>query len=366
MARFPPSHGVHQPPISTRDAEDPALHIYNHGVHRDAFLSLLDVNLPAELWRLIAQVPRGCVTTYGALADALGDRVAARWVGELLMDHAHDVDCPCHRVVRRNGEPGLYIAGGAAAKLSRLASEGIPIEHGRASLERHFAGFQSAAPLRGLKEFQQQVPARLDLRCFDGTVRRIAALDMAYVSSSTAVAVGVIADATSLETMSTLTITSPVMFPYISGYLAFRELPALLSLWKQMQSAAPAADVVLIDGNGSLHPRRAGIAACFGLLTDVPTIGIGKSLLCGRVDVAGLRVGDTRPVIDRDELIGLAVKSADRSRPIFVSAGNYVDIPQAAQLVQRMFAGHRLPEPLHQADRLTKQRVRELRMPSSS
>ena len=80
---------------------------------------------------------------------------------------------------------------------------------------------------------------------------------MAYTSSSMAVAVGVIADAASLKTISTLTISCPlVTFPYITGYLAFRELPALLSLWDQMQSTAPAADLVLIDGNGSLHPRR--------------------------------------------------------------------------------------------------------------
>jgi len=327
-------------------------------VHRDSLHSLLDLDLPAELWRLIAQIPIGRVTTYGALADALGDRVAARWVGERLMDHAHDAGCCCHRVVRARGEPGLFIAG-ADAKLSRLASEGIPIENGRASLDRLFTGFDCTAPLQRLKDFQHDVPARLDLRRFRGAVRRIAALDMAYISPSMAVAVGVIADAASLETISTLTINAPVTFPYITGYLAFRELPALLSLWDQMQATALPADLVLIDGNGSLHPRRAGIASCFGLLADIPTIGIGKSLLCGRVDVQRLHAGDSRPIIDRDELIGLAVKSTDRSRPIFVSAGNHVDIPQAAQLVQRMFAGHRLPEPLHQADRLTKSEARK-------
>jgi deoxyribonuclease V len=77
--------------------------------------------------------------------------------------------------------------------------------------------------------------------------------------------------------------------------------------------------------------------------------------------VDALRAGDSRPVVDREELIGLAVKSTDRSRAIFVSAGNHVDVPQAAQLVQRMFAGHRLPEPLHRADRLTKLEIRRIR-----
>jgi deoxyribonuclease V len=322
---------------------------------------LLDVDLAAELQRLLAQIPYGRVTTYGALADALGDRVAARWIGETLVNHPHGPDCNCHRVVRKNGEPGLYIGGDSTAKLDRLRSEDVVIDDERASMKEVFAEFVGTAPLRRLKEFQAGVPAQLKLRRRSGAVNRVAALDVAYVSPREAVAACVVADARSLEIIDSHTRRAPVTFPYVSGYLAFRELPALLSLWRELTTGGPIADVVLIDGNGILHPRRAGIAACFGLLTDVTTIGIGKSLLCGSVDVRELRVGETQPVVDKDELIGLAMKSTDRSRPIFVSAGNHCDVGQAAALVQQFFAGHRLPEPLHRADRLTKESVRELR-----
>jgi deoxyribonuclease V len=132
----------------------------------------------------------------------------------------------------------------------------------------------------------------------------------------------------------------------------------MLQAWRSACAAGFAPDAVLIDGNGILHPRRAGIAACFGLLADVPTIGIGKTLLCGRVDCESVTVSEPQPVVHENQLIGMAVKSTDGSRPIFVSPGNRVDLNGAVDFVRRLFAGHRLPEPLHRADRLSKSAAR--------
>lgn len=320
----------------------------------------LDCDLWAELARLLRQIPAGRVTTYGLLAEALGDRSAARWVGEFLVDHPHSPQCPCHRVVRQDGRPGLYIAGDSEGKLARLRSEGVAIDAGRV-VAPPFADFDSCAPLRRLKEFQLGVPGRLRLRGGSRRPRRVAALDVAYLSPREALVACVVADAATLAILDATTLRVPVTFPYIPGYLTFRELPAMLAAWQCCRTRGPQAELVLIDGNGILHPRRAGIAACFGLLADVPTIGVGKSLLCGRVDLEGLRSGEQRPVLHDGELIGMALKSTDASRPIFVSPGNHVDVPGAAQFVQRLFAGHRLPEPLHVADRLTKQTVRDCR-----
>ncbi|MFO1092465.1 MAG: endonuclease V [Planctomycetaceae bacterium] len=325
-----------------------------------SFVELLDCDLRAELTSLLVQIPAGRVSTYGALADALGDRVAARWVGEFLLDHPHGPDCVCHRVVRRNGDPGLYIAGDAVAKLGRLATEGVPISDGRVVLDRPFTTFTGPATLRRLTEFQNGVRSQLDLRTLRRPIQRVAALDVAYLSPCRALAACAVFKSAPWRLMQTHEVETTATFPYISGYLAFRELPALLELWRHA-TADISVDLAIIDGNGILHPRRAGIAACFGLLADVPTIGIGKSLLCGSVDLTGLRAGATRPIIHCDEMIGLAVRSTNRSRPIFVSPGNHCDLSQPAEIVQDLFAGHRLPEPLHQADRLTKQRVREIR-----
>ena len=87
-------------------------------------------DLPLQLRELLEQVPAGRVTTYGDLAEALGDVAAARWVGSYLLDHPHDGDCPCHRVVRRTGELGLFITGDEADKQRRLTADGVPVSDG--------------------------------------------------------------------------------------------------------------------------------------------------------------------------------------------------------------------------------------------
>ena len=189
----------------------------------------------------------------------------------------------------------------------------------------------------------------------------VGGIDVAYLSPDEAVGAVVLVDARSMETVWTMTVRAPVTFPYISGYLAFRELPVMLQAWDALRESGQRVDAVLIDGNGTLHPRRAGIACCFGLLADVVTIGIGKKLLRGRVALDGMTANDQRPVIDHGDLIGIAVKSRDGSRPIFVSAGNHIDVGSAALLAKRLMSDHRLPEPLQRADRLSKDEVRQIK-----
>ena len=65
-------------------------------------------NMPSHLFQLVAQIPRGRVTTYGDLARALGNVMASRWVGQELLNHDHHSNCHCHRVVRANGDLGVY------------------------------------------------------------------------------------------------------------------------------------------------------------------------------------------------------------------------------------------------------------------
>lgn len=68
--------------------------------------------------------------------------------------------------------------------------------------------------------------------------------------------------------------------PYIPGFLSFRETPALLAAWEQL-SQKP--DLLFVDGHGISHPRRLGVASHFGLMIDVPTIGVAKKRLCGKI-----------------------------------------------------------------------------------
>lgn len=149
------------------------------------------------------------------------------------------------------------------------------------------------------------------------------------------------------ETLPASTVTMIPRFPYVSGYLGFREAPALVAAWEAM---AEKPDLLIVDGQGRAHPRRAGIATHLGVILDAPTIGIAKTLLCGAVEgEVGPEPGDMRLVTDRGEIVAVALRTARRARPIFVSSGHRVSLASAVDWALRLSAGRRLPLPIRLA-----------------
>lgn len=146
----------------------------------------------------------------------------------------------------------------------------------------------------------------------------------------------------------------PLTVPYVPGFLAFREGPLVEAVLRQVQSEP---DVLLFDGQGIAHPRRMGIGAHLGVLLDRPTIGVGKTRLYGHAPEPGPNPGDQEPLLaPNGEQIGVYLRSRLRSKPLYVSPGNHVDPATAARVVQDCLRGHRLPEPVFLADRLSKDR----------
>lgn len=315
-------------------------------------------DLPSAVLELIRQIPVGWVSTYGDLARALGDDKAraARWLGELLKDHPHSPGCHCHRVVRSTGEVGTYISGDPRHKAALLRSEGVRVsDAGIVDMSRRFTDYRSDRPLARLRLRQQQLAARVRREPLEHPPRTVGAVDVAYGADGLARGAYVQLEYPTLYVRHEFTIQHAIEFPYIPGYLTFRELPVMWTLCRQAAEQGFPADVLFVDGNGSLHPWRAGIATCLGVLLDRPVIGVGKSLLCGRVDLAEMAADEERPVTDGGELIGYAMKSMRRSRPVFVSIGNRITFPEAVAVTRSCLRGHRLPEPIHLADKLTKQ-----------
>lgn len=318
-------------------------------------------DLRYEVLAMIRQVPPGQVTTYGDLARGLGDDQsrAARWVGEFLKHHPHIADCPCHRVVRSNGEIGRHVSGDAGEKARLLKREGIVVfPSGHVDLASRWTDFHSTRPLARLRNFQQELARRMRPCPLESPPRTLAGLDVAYRNDGLACGAYVELDIASMQTIREVTVTLPAEFPYIPGYLTFRELPVMLELCRRAGADRPLADVLFVDGNGLLHPWRAGIALCLGVLLDHPTLGIGKSLLCGSVDRKSLSKGESATVSDRGAVIGMALSSKRGSRPIYVSLGHRILLSEAAALVGQATTQHRVPEPIYRADRLTKDRAR--------
>ncbi|MGE0369750.1 MAG: endonuclease V, partial [Candidatus Dadabacteria bacterium] len=138
-------------------------------------------------------------------------------------------------------------------------------------------------------------------------------------------------------------------FPYIPGLLAFREGPAIIETYGKL-SVKP--DVLILDGQGTAHPRGVGIACHVGVLLDVPAMGIAKSRLYGSFEEPGTEKGSWTPLTSREgECIGAVLRTKDRTKPVFVSPGHRIDLESALEIALACSSGLRIPEPTRLADK---------------
>ena len=136
-------------------------------------------------------------------------------------------------------------------------------------------------------------------------------------------------------------------FPYVPGLLSFREAPLALGALAKLTQAP---DVILIDGHGLAHPRRFGLACHLGLLTDTPTIGCAKSILCGKPEHSPEpKPGSRASLVDRGEVVGAAVRTRRSANPIYVSVGHRTGLERAVELTLACCKGYRMPEPTRMA-----------------
>jgi deoxyribonuclease V len=142
---------------------------------------------------------------------------------------------------------------------------------------------------------------------------------------------------------------SPTRFPYIPGYLSFRELPAVLQALEQLKVTP---DLLLCDGQGLAHPRRFGLACHLGVLTDLPSIGVAKSRLTGVHDDPPREKGQWVPLTDKGEIIGAVVCTRNNVSPVYVSQGHRISLPTAIDYVLGCTTRFRLPETTRWAHRL--------------
>jgi deoxyribonuclease V len=166
----------------------------------------------------------------------------------------------------------------------------------------------------------------------------------------------VVLDAATLETVEEAGERVRVSFPYVPGLLSFRELPALLTVWERL---ARKPDVLLFDGQGLAHPRRFGIACHGGLTLGVPTVGCAKSILVGRHGPLADDRGATAELVDRGEVVGVALRTRAGTKPLYVSPGHLMDLPTAVALVMRVVTKYREPETTRRSHQLVNRLRRE-------
>lgn len=182
------------------------------------------------------------------------------------------------------------------------------------------------------------------------TIRHVAGVDVGFESEGTVTRAAIaVLNLDDLQLQDRAIARRPTTFPYIPGFLSFREVPAVLDA---LAKVTVIPDMLLCDGQGIAHPRRFGIACHIGLLANVPTIGVGKSILVGKhAELADDR-GSWQPLIHKGETIGAALRTRPGTKPLYISPGHRVSLETAIAYVMRCTTKYRLPETTRHAHKL--------------
>ncbi|MFO7992372.1 MAG: endonuclease V [Thermoplasmata archaeon] len=297
-----------------------------------------------DFYSLVQQIPEGKVSTYGALARALGDIRAARAVGKMLNENPRPIIVPCHRVVMSDGKIGGF-GMGVPKKIEMLAEEGVEVEDGEVVdfEDVLFEDFESDKPLNKLRGNQEEIKKSIIIKDDFDELEIVGGVDVSYKDYYGYAALSIWEGK---EEKAIVFEEGETPFPYISSYLSFRETPLIKKLLEKVEKTP---DVLLVDGNGIMHPRGIGLASQLGVMADIPTVGVAKSQLCGKLEDEVTHKDPVSRVLDEGNLLGYAYLSSDRAKnPIYVSPGHRVSHETALEVV-KMYCNYKIPDPIRSA-----------------
>ncbi len=204
--------------------------------------------------------------------------------------------------------------------------------------------------IKDAKALQLKLRHKIKINPLRKPIKYIAAVDAGFKDDTVTGAVCVY-DYETLEFKCHETATRKAVFPYVPGYLTFREGPVIIDALKKLKIKP---DVIIFDGQGIAHPNSMGIASHMGVLLNTPTIGCAKSRLVGSFKEPGKKKGMWSPLIYNDKTVGVVLRTRDNVRPLFVSPGHKIDLKTSIGIVLRCTGAYRIPLPQRCADMLTK------------
>jgi deoxyribonuclease V len=185
-----------------------------------------------------------------------------------------------------------------------------------------------------------------------GEIKTVAGVDVAFEDDGAITRSAIVVlSFPALQVQEEVIARCPTTFPYVPGLLSFREIPAVLNALEQLETTP---DLLLCDGQGTAHPRRFGIACHLGWLTDLPAIGVGKSLLVGKHAEVPDERGAWTPLQHKGEIIGAVLRTRPGIKPLYISPGHRISLETAIAYVMQCTTKYRLPETTRRADKLSK------------
>ncbi|MEM7337014.1 MAG: endonuclease V [Actinomycetota bacterium] len=222
-----------------------------------------------------------------------------------------------------------------------------------------------ATPVRSDDEAvaeQQRLAALVELQPFPSLPVVACGVDVSYGPGpdDSAVAVAVVIDTGDFSVQDRATASGRVDTAYRAGMLSFRELPLLLEAVARLAEPPP---LIVADGHGYAHPERFGLASHLGVVTGIATIGCAKAAFVGTHGAVGPDRGEWADIVDRGVVVGSAVRTRSRVKPVYVSPGHLVDVESARRLVLALCPRFRLPETTRLADQIGRQIIRDRSSP---
>jgi deoxyribonuclease V len=200
------------------------------------------------------------------------------------------------------------------------------------------------------REIQSDLAKKITIKPLPENLSTIAGFDVSYQYKENILIAGIVILAyPSLNQIESHHIKDEINFPYIPGYLSFREAPAILKL---IESYAKDVDVFMFDGHGIAHPRGLGIASHIGVLTGIASIGCAKKKLIGNYAHPGSQKGDASDLEYKGKIVARVICTRKNIKPVFVSIGNNVSLDEAVDLVLKCCPKYKLPEPTRLAHQL--------------
>ncbi len=192
-----------------------------------------------------------------------------------------------------------------------------------------------------LKKEQARLSHRVSLRDSFEEVKTIGGAVCQQIGSKLLGSV-VVCEFPSLKLKESKTYLLDNPLPFKPGFTAYREMPAIIEAFNQLEEEP---DVLLVKGEGIIHPRRLGIASHLGLALNIATIGVQDKMSFGQLE-------EGKILVER-ELCGFEIKTREHSNPIYISPGHNIALGTVLDLVTKtIIFPHKMPEPLHLAHKL--------------
>jgi deoxyribonuclease V len=308
------------------------------------------MNLFEYTYDLVRQIPDGNISSYGAVAEALGDKIAARAVGRMMNQNPNADTMPCYKIVHSNGRLGGFGLG-IDDKIRRLNAVNVEVEKNKIVDFKSvfFKDFKTDFPLKNLRAEQIKLSKKVNLKDDFKKINTIAGIDIAYPKNGFEEACGacVVMNYKTKEVIEKKTIFWETNFPYISTYLFYREFPII---WELVNILKSEPTVFMFDGNGILHPYGIGLATQAGINLNKSSIGIAKRLLYGDVKGNNVKINGVKK--------GITFYSSEKiKRPIYVSPGHKISFESTLKIVKNL-SKFKIPEPLRQAHIIAKKTIK--------